>query len=180
MIRISFGKGKGKTWKKPYLKCLSHKTLLKYYKEVSNLGQKWQNKHPKKQKLTDFWDDKCGRPNYRNRHQMRYTDENRTGDKGMDMVEGIVMETKISRKGAMGGLLLKSKHATPLQREGSPIEIHHLEELVVDREMVMGMVRITMIKIEEDIEILNMTFKRRMRKRVILKILLNLKLLHSN
>ena len=71
------------------------------------------------------------------------------GDKGMDMVEGMVMETKISREGPMGALLLKLKHTTPPQREGSPIEIHHLEELVVDREMVMGMVKIKMIKQEK-------------------------------
>ena len=102
------------------------------------------------------------------------------GDKGMDMVGGMVMEIKISREGPMGGQLLKLKHTTPLQREGSPIEIHHLEELVVDREMVMGMVKIKMIKIGKDIEILNITLKKKMRKRVILKILLSLKLLHSN
>ena len=71
------------------------------------------------------------------------------GDRGMDMVEGMVMETKISREGPMGGLLLKLKHTTSPQREGSPIEIHHLEELVVDREMVMGMVKIKMIKTEK-------------------------------
>ena len=64
----------------------------------------------------------------------------------MDMVEGMVMETKISRKGPMGDLLLKPKHITPPQREGSPIEIHHLEDLLVDRGKVMGMVKIKMIK----------------------------------
>ena len=98
----------------------------------------------------------------------------------MDIVEGMVMEARISREGAMGGLPLKPKHTTPPQREGSPIEIHHLEELVLDREMVMGMVKIKMIKIEGDIEISSMTLRKRMRKRVILKILLSLKLLHSN
>ena len=103
-----------------------------------------------------------------------------TGDKEMDMVGGMVMETKISREGPMGGLLLKLKHTTPPQKEGSPIEIHHLEELVVDREMIMGMVKIKMIKIEKDTEILNVTLKKKTRKRVILKILLSLKLLHSN
>ena len=69
------------------------------------------------------------------------------GNKGIDMVEGMVIETKISREGPMGGLLLKLKHTTPPQRKGSPIEIHHLEEWVVDREMVMGMVKIRMTKI---------------------------------
>ena len=43
------------------------------------------------------------------------------GHKEMDMVEGMVMETKISREGPMGGLLLKLNHITPPQREGSPI-----------------------------------------------------------
>ena len=47
----------------------------------------------------------------------------------------------------MGGQLLKLKHTTPPQRE-----IHHLEKLVVDREMVMGMVKIKMIKIGKDID----------------------------
>ena len=91
-------------------------------------------------------------------------------DKGMDMVGGMVMEIKISREGPMGGQLLKLKHTTPPQRERSPIEIHHLEELVVDREMVMGMVKIKMIKMGNDIEILNRTLGKKMRKRVILKI----------
>ena len=102
------------------------------------------------------------------------------GDKGMDMVGDMVMEIKVSREGPMGGKLLKLKHTTPPQREGSPIEMYHLEELVLDREMIMGMVKTKMIKIEKDIEILNMTLKKKMRKRVILKILLSLKLLHSN
>ena len=55
MIRISFGKEKGKTWKKPYPKCLSHKILLRYYRGVSNLSQKWQNKHLKKQELVGIF-----------------------------------------------------------------------------------------------------------------------------
>ena len=95
------------------------------------------------------------------------------GDKGMDMVGGMVMENKNQQRRAHGGggQLLKLKHTTPPQREGSPIEIQHLEELAVNREMVMGMVKIKMIKIEKDIEILNMTLKKKMRKRVILKIL---------
>ena len=127
----------------------------------------------------DFWDDNYGRPNYRNGYQMKYTDEN--GNWGQRNGYGRrVMETRISREGPMGGLLLKPKHTTPPQREGSPIEIHHLEELVVDREMVMGMVKIKMIKIEGHIEISSMTLRKRMRKRVILKFLLSLKLLHSN
>ena len=32
------------------------------------------------------------------------------------MVEGMVMETKISSEGPMGGLLLKLKHITPPQK----------------------------------------------------------------
>ena len=36
-----------------------------------------------------------------------------TGDKGMDMAGGMVMEIKISREGPMGGQLLKLKHTTP-------------------------------------------------------------------
>ena len=71
------------------------------------------------------------------------------GNRGMDMLEGMAMGIKISREGPMEGPLLKLKHITPPQREGSPIETHHPEEWVVDREMVMGMVRIKMIKIEK-------------------------------
>ena len=103
-----------------------------------------------------------------------------TGDKEMDMIEDMVVEIKISRERPMGGLLLKLKHITPPQREESPIKIHYLEGLVVDREMVMGMVKIRMIRIEEDIEISSMILRKKMRRRVILKILLSLKLLHSN
>ena len=97
------------------------------------------------------------------------------GDKEMDMVEGMAVETKISSERPMGGPLLKLKHTTPPQREASPIKIHHLEELVVDRETVMGMVKIRMIRIKEDIEIPSMILRKKMRKRVILKILLSLK-----
>ena len=97
------------------------------------------------------------------------------GSKGMDMVEGMAMGININRERPMEGLLSRLKHITPPQREGSPIKIHHPEEWVENKEMVMGMVKIKMIKIEESIEILNMILKKKMRKRVILKILLNLK-----
>ena len=79
----------------------------------------------------------------------------------MDMVEGMAMGIKISREGPMEGLLLKLKHITPPQREGSPIETHHPEEWVVDREMVKGMVKIKMIKIEKSIETLNIVMKKK-------------------
>ena len=172
MIRTSFEKEKGKTWKKPYLKCLSHKVLLKYYKGVSNLSQEWQKKISR-----DLWDDNYGRPNYRNGYQIKYAGENRNWGQRNEYGRGY--GSGISRERPMGGLLLKFKHTTPPQREESPIEIHHLEELVVDREMVMGMVKIRMIRIE-DIEIPSMILRKKMRKRVILKILLSLKLLHNN
>ena len=96
------------------------------------------------------------------------------GNKGMDMAEGMVMGIEINKEGPMEGLLLKLKHITPPQREGSPIETQHPEDWV-DKEMVMGMVRIEMIKIERDIGILDMILKKKMRKRVTLKTLLNLK-----
>ena len=41
-------------------------------------GSEVAKKTPKETEINgDFWDDKYGRPNYRDRHQMRYTDENR-------------------------------------------------------------------------------------------------------
>ena len=49
------------------------------------------------------------------------------GNKGMDMVEGMVMEIEISREGPMEGLLLRLKHNTPPQRKGFPIKTYHLE-----------------------------------------------------
>ena len=49
------------------------------------------------------------------------------GNKGMDMVEGMVMGIEISREGPMEGLLLRLKHNTPPQREGSPIKTYHSE-----------------------------------------------------
>ena len=97
------------------------------------------------------------------------------GNKGMDMVEGMVMGIELNKEGPMEGLLLKLKHTMPPQREGSPIEIHLSEEWMVDKEMVMGMVEIKMIKIEKSIGTLNMILRRKIRKRVTLKILLNLK-----
>ena len=98
----------------------------------------------------------------------------------MDMVEGMAMGIETNKEGPMEGLLLRLKHTTPPQREGFPMETHHPEERVVDREMVMGMVKIIMIKIEKSIETLNMILRKKMRKRVILKTLLNLKLPHNN
>ena len=92
----------------------------------------------------------------------------------MDMVEGVVMGIEINKEGPMEGLLLRLKCITPPQREGFPMEIHHPEEWVVDREMVMGMVRIEMIRIEKGIKILNMILEK-MKKKVILKTPLNLK-----
>ena len=128
----------------------------------------------------DFWDGNYDRPSYRNGYQMTYADENRNWGQRNGYGRRYGNGNKNQQRRAHGGQLLKLKHTTPPQREGSPIEIHHLEELVVDREMVMGMVKIKMIKIGKDIEILNMTLRKKMRKRVILKILLSLKLLHSN
>ena len=49
-------------------------------------------------------------------------------DKGMNMVGGMAMGIKTSREGSMEGLLLRLKHITPPQREGSPIKTHHPEE----------------------------------------------------
>ena len=41
-----------------------------------------------------------------------------TGDKGMNMVEGMAMGIKISREGPMEGLLLRLKHITPPKGKG--------------------------------------------------------------
>ena len=123
----------------------------------------------------DFWNSSYGRPSYRNGYQMGYADENRNWEQRNGYGRRYGNGNKNQQRRSMGGLLLKPKHTTPPQREGSPIEIHHLEEWVVDRKMVMGMVKIKMIEIEKDIEIPNMTLKK-MRKRVILKILLSLSL----
>ena len=101
----------------------------------------------------DFWNSNYGGRSYRSEYQMGYPSENKNWNRGMDMVGGMAMEIKTSREGPMEGLLLKLKHNTPPQREGSPIKTHHPEEWVVDREMVMGMVNIKMIKIEKSIEI---------------------------
>ena len=161
-------------------KVFEPQNLVKILQRGKQPGTEVAKQTPKETEINrDFWDDKYGRPNYRDRQQMKYTDENRSWGQKNGYGRRYGNGNRNQQRRAHGGLLLKPKHTTPLQREGSPIEIHHLEGLVVDREMVMGMVRITMIKIEEDIEILNMTLKRKMRKRVILKILLNLKLLHS-
>ena len=103
----------------------------------------------------DFWNSSYGGPNYRSRCQMGYPSENRNWKQKMDIVEGMAMGIKTGREGPMGGLLLRLKHITPPQGEGFPMEIHHPEEWVVDREMVMGMVKIKMIKIEKSIETLN-------------------------
>ena len=136
---------------------------------------------PKDTKIKrDFWNDNYDRPNYRNGYQMRYTDKNRNWGQMNGYGRRYGNGNKNQQRRAMGGLLLKLKHITPPQREGSPMAIHHLEELVLDREMVMEIVRIKMIKIERNIEIPSMIMRKKMRKRVILKILLSLKLLHSN
>ena len=50
------------------------------------------------------------------------------GNKGIDMVEGMAMGIKINKEGPMEGLLLRIKHTTLPQREGSPIKTHHPEE----------------------------------------------------
>ena len=88
----------------------------------------------------DFWNSSYGGPNYRSGYQMGYSSKNRNWEQR----NGYGMGIRISREGPMEGLLL----ITLPQREGSPMEIHHPEEWVVDREMVMGMVKIKMIEIE--------------------------------
>ena len=136
---------------------------------------------PKETEISrDFWDDNYGRPSYRNGYQMRYADENRDWEQRNGYGRRYGNENKNQQRRAPGGSATQTQTYYTTQREGSPIETHHLERLVVGREMVMGMVKIKMIKIGKDIEILSMTLKKRMRKRVILKTLLSLRLLHSN
>ena len=50
----------------------------------------------------------------------------------------MAMGIETNKEGPMEGLLLRLKHITPPQREGLPMETHHPEEWVVDREMVIG------------------------------------------
>ena len=106
---------------------------------------------PKETEISrDFWDDNYGRPNYRNGYQMRYTDENRNWGQRNGYGRRYGNGNKNHQRRAHGSLLLKLKHTTPPQREGSPMGMHHLEELVMGRKMVMGMVKIRMIKTEKD------------------------------
>ena len=123
----------------------------------------------------DFWDSSYGRPSYKNGYQMGYADESRNWGQRNGYGRRYGNGNKNQQRRAHGGVLFKPKHTTPPQREGSPIEIHHLE-WVVDREMVMAMVKMKMIKIEKDIEIPSMILKKRMKKRVILRTLFSLKI----
>ena len=77
---------------------------------------------------------------------MKYTDESRNWKQRNGYGRGYGNGNRNQQRKAHGGLLLKFKHTTPPQREESPIKTHNLEELVVDWEMVMGMVKIGMIK----------------------------------
>ena len=120
----------------------------------------------------DFWNNNYGGPSYRSGYQMGYPSENRNWEQRNGYGRKYGNGNKNQQRRAHGGT---TAHITPLLREGSPIETHHPEEWVVDREMVMGMVRIKMIKIEKSIETLDVILRKKMRKRVILKILLNLK-----
>ena len=128
----------------------------------------------------DFWDSNYDRPSHRNGYQMRYVDENRNWGRWNGYGRRYGNGDKNQQRRAHGGSATQTQTYYTTPKEGSLIEIHHLEELVVDREMIMGMVKLKMIKIGKDIEILDMALKKKMRKRVILKILLSLKLLHSN
>ena len=77
MIRISSGKEKGKTWKKPYIK-LQPQNPVKILQRGKQPQSGVAKQTPKETEINrDFWDDNYGRPNYRNGYQIRYTDENR-------------------------------------------------------------------------------------------------------
>ena len=102
----------------------------------------------------DFWNSNYDRPSYRNGYQMRYVDENRNWGQRNGYGRRYGNGNKNQQRRAHGGSATQTQTYYTTQREGSPIEIHYLEELVVDREMVMGMVKIKMIKIGKDIEIL--------------------------
>ena len=103
-----------------------------------------------------------------------------TRDKGMDMVGGMVMEIKSQQRRAHGGSATQTQtyyttpkgrvsyRNTPSRRIGGGQGDGNGDGEDKDD------------KIGKDIEILDMTLKKRMRKRVILKTLLSLKLLHSN
>ena len=93
---------------------------------------------PEETKISkDFWNNDYGKPSYRDGYQIRYADENRNWGQRNGYGRRYGNGNKNQQRRAHGGLLLKLKHTMPPQRGGSPIEMHHLEELVVDREMAM-------------------------------------------
>ena len=122
----------------------------------------------------DFWNSSYGGPNYRNGYQMGHPSENRNWEQRNGYGRRYGNGNRNQQRRAHGGTTTQTQ-TYQTKRKGPPIKIHHPEEWVVDREMVMGMVKIKMIRREKSIDTLNIILKKKMRKRVILKILLNLK-----
>ena len=70
----------------------------------------------------DFWNSGYGGPNYRNGYQMGYPNENRNWEQRNGYGRRYGNGNKHQQRRPMEGLLLRLKHNTPPQREGSPIK----------------------------------------------------------
>ena len=143
MNKMSSRKEKEKK-KEMYLKNLSLKTLLKYYRGVDHLSQKWQNRCLREPGSTEIFGMVIMKDPIIDMG-MKTT----AGDKEIVMEKGMVMGIGISKERPMGGQLSKLKHTILPQKEEFPIGIPYPERLVVDKGMVMGMVKIKMIKTEK-------------------------------
>ena len=136
---------------------------------------------PKETEITrDFWDSNYGRPSYRNRYQVRYAGENRNWGQRNGYGRRYGNGNKSQQRRAHRGSATQTQtyYTTP---EGRVSYRNAPSRRIGGRQGDSnGNGEDKNDKIEKDTAIPNMTLKKRMRKRVILKILLSLKLLHSN
>ena len=116
----------------------------------------------------DFWNTGYGGPNYRNGYQMGYSTENRNWGQRNGYGRRYGNGKRNQQRRADGGTTTQTQTYHTISKGRVPYRNTPSKEWVENKEMVK-------IKIEKDIETLNMILRKKMMKRVILKILLNLK-----
>ena len=123
----------------------------------------------------DFWNSGYGGPNYRNGYQMGYPSENRNWEQRNGYGRRYGNGNKNQQRRAHGGTTAQTQtyYTTPEGRV--PYKNTPSRRMSGGQGNGDGNGEIKMIKIEKSIETLNIILRKKMRKKVILKILLNLK-----
>ena len=104
----------------------------------------------------------------------------RVGDKEMVMERSMVLIIRQGKERSIGHQVLKAIPIIPTIESGNLLSLHHQGGLVVAREVMMEMGVIRIMVTGKSIEVTNVIFEMKMKRRVIQKIHLNWKSFHRS